>query len=191
MPVPALPDTIRTARLTLRLWTPDDAEALSAAVMTSIEHLRPWMPWVASEPITLAQRVALIEHWREEWERDGDLVIGAFLNGDVVGSSGLHRRRGPGVLEIGYWVHVDHIKQGIATEVADALTTASFTVAGIERVEIHHDKANAASAGVPRRLGYTLVDEKPDEITSPGEVGIDCRWQITRDEWEAAVRSAQ
>ena len=46
----------------------------------------------------------------------------------------------------------------------------------IERVEIHHDKANIASAGVPRSLGYTFAGETLDAVTSPGEVGIDCRW---------------
>lgn len=186
MRVQTLPDTIRTPRLTLRQWGRDDAAALSAAVTESLEHLRPWMPWIAVEPITIAQRVALIDHWHADWERGGDLVTGIFSDGTVVGSSGLHRRRGPGVLEIGYWVHVDHIGRGIATEAARALTTAAFTVAEIERVEIHHDKANVASEGVPRRLGYTMLDESPDAVTSPGEVGIDCRWAITKQEWAAA-----
>jgi hypothetical protein len=33
------------------------------------------------------------------------------------------------------------------------LTNAAFTVPEITQVEIHHDKANVASAGVPRSLG--------------------------------------
>jgi len=187
MQVDTLPNMISTERLTLRQWTVADVDALSAAVTESIEHLRPWMPWIGPEPISRPQRVALIEHWHAEWSRGGDLVIGVFRDGAVVGSSGLHRRRGPGVLEIGYWVHVDHVQQGIATEVARALTTAAFTVPDIERVEIHHDKANAASAGVPRRLGYTFVDETPVDVTSSGEMGIDCRWVVRREEWAALL----
>jgi RimJ/RimL family protein N-acetyltransferase len=58
-------------------------------------------------------------------------------------------------------------------------------------VEIHHDKANVASAGVPRRLGYTYVSEQPDEPTAPGEIGIDCTWRVTRSDWLARQHVAR
>lgn len=188
--VDRLPETVPSPRLTLRRWIAADAQDLSAAVEENLDHLRPWMPWISSEPLSPSDRLALINQWEDEWERGGDVVIGAFLDGVVVGSSGLHRRRGPGVLEIGYWVRADHTRKGIATELSSALTTAAFTVPQIDRVEIHHDKANVASAGVPRRLGFTFIDETQDSVTSPGEVGIDCRWMITKQEWIAANRTA-
>lgn len=180
-----LPDTIASPRLTLRRWVAADAADLSAAVSASLEHLRPWMPWIAAEPISLIDRMALIDQWQTEWQRGGDVVIGALLDGVIVGSTGFHRRRGPGALEIGYWVHSDHTRKGFATEIAASLTNAAFTVPDIERVEIHHDKANIASAGVPRGLGYTFAGETLDAVTSPGEIGIDCRWVMTRDDWIA------
>ncbi len=58
-----LPDTIPSPRLTLRRWVAADAPDLSAAVTASLEHLRPWMPWVSAEPVSLTDRVALIEQW--------------------------------------------------------------------------------------------------------------------------------
>jgi RimJ/RimL family protein N-acetyltransferase len=66
----------------------------------------------------------------------------------------------------------------------------AFAVDGIERVEIHHDKANVASAGVPRRLGFTFEGETQDSITSPGEVGIDCRWTMTRQDWAGRAQAS-
>jgi ribosomal-protein-serine acetyltransferase len=174
---------MHSPRLTLRRWAESDGPALSAAILDSLDHLRPWMPWVASEPVRADDRVNLINRWNAEWEQGGDLVVGIFMDGMVVGGSGLHRRRGPGVLEIGYWVHVDRLRVGVASEVSEMLTTASFTVPGIERVEIHYDKANVASAGVPRRLGFAFVDETPNVVLAPGEVGIDCRWLVTREDW--------
>ena len=143
------------------------------------------MPWIAAEPVSLADRAALIAQWQTEWEGGGDAVIGAWFDGVVVGSTGLHRRRGPGVLEIGYWVHSEHILKRFGTEMAASLTNVAFTLPGIERVEIHHDKANIASGGVPRSLGYTFAGETLDAVTSPGEIGIDCRWVVHRDEWIA------
>jgi ribosomal-protein-serine acetyltransferase len=96
----------------------------------------------------------------------------------------LFHRQGPGTLDLGYWVHVDHTGTGYATEMARALTAAAFDVPGIERVEIHHDKANVRSRAVPRALGFTPGPEQPDGIHSPGEVGIDCSWSISRTDWD-------
>jgi len=104
------------------------------------------------------------------------LFLRHFRNGEVVGSSGLHRRGARDSVEIGYWIHVDHLRQGYATEAANALTQAAFATPSIARVEIRHDKANTASAGVPERLGFTFVGETSDEITAPAEVGIEVRW---------------
>jgi RimJ/RimL family protein N-acetyltransferase len=183
-------DVIHTERLTLRRWTPADAPRLSTAILESLDHLRPWMPWVAAEPVKIEDRAALIQQWQREWDEGGELVVGIFKDDVVVGGSGLHTRRGPGVLEIGYWVHPAHARCGIATEAAEALTTVAFAVDGIERVEIHHDKANVASAGVPRRLGFTFEGETQDSITSPGEVGIDCRWTMTRQDWAGRAQAS-
>jgi ribosomal-protein-serine acetyltransferase len=189
--VERLPETMTAPRLTLRQWVAADAPSLSAAVAENLDHLRPWMPWISSEPLSALNRVGLITQWRSEWERGGDVVIGALLGGAVVGSAGLHRRRGPGIFEIGYWVHRAHTRKGYASEIARALTTVAFTVPGIDRVEIHHDKANVASAGVPRSLGFTFAGETADSVTSPGEVGIDCRWTIDRQRWTAKVAVAR
>jgi RimJ/RimL family protein N-acetyltransferase len=180
-----LPDRIETPRLLLRRWTADDAALLNATIAANLDHLRPWMPWVADEPLSLDSRLQLLEMWRETWEAEGDVVLGILRGDAIVGSTGLHRRRGPDVLEIGYWIAAQHGGNVYATEVARALTSVAFTVDGIARVEIHHDKANVKSARVPEKLGFTRVGETPDEITSPGEVGIDVAWSIARDEWSA------
>ncbi len=178
-----LPDLVETPRLTLRRWTSDDVEALAAAVTASVDHLVPFMPWAELEPLTVDDRLKLIDGWDVDWRNGGDVVLGIFRNDTPIGGCGLHRRRGPKALEIGYWIHVDHIKQGFATEAARALTDVAFSIDGIERVEIHHDRANAASRGVPNALGYELVGETQDTVTSPGEDGVDCTWAVTKARW--------
>lgn len=125
------------------------------------------MQWIAHEPATLEDRVTLIRKWRTGWEEGGDSVVGIFHHGSIVGSSGLHRRGSHDTVEIGYWMHANHLRQGYATEAAKALTEAAFEIPAVARVEIRHDKANTANAGVPRRLGFTIVGEVPDEITAP------------------------
>jgi ribosomal-protein-serine acetyltransferase len=171
--------------LTLRRWARDDAAQLGEAVTDSLEHLGPWMPWIAHEPLSVTERQALIDSWDQEWLAGGDVVIGVFVDGAVAGGCGLHRRIGSGGLEIGYWTTRRFLRQGIATTAARLLTDAAFSDPAITRVEIHHDQANQASAGVPRKLGLRLVRERVDEIQAPGESGISCEWQITRQQWHA------
>ncbi len=50
-----LPDaTIGSGGLRLRRWSREDAEVLGQAVLESADHLRPWMAWVADEPVSLS-----------------------------------------------------------------------------------------------------------------------------------------
>lgn len=181
-----LPETFTSPRLTIRRWVEADVDRLAEAVTESLEHLRPWMAWVPNEPMSREDRVANIREWSAAWADGGDVTAGVFHQGRVVGGSGLHRRAGPDTLEIGYWIHPQFKRRGFATEVAEALTSAAFTVEGIERVEIHHDKANVASRGVPMTLGFEFTGETPDGVAAPNEVGIDCSWVMTRDRWVAA-----
>lgn len=186
-----LPSEILTERLVLRLWRPDDAVALSEAIEASVEHLRPWLAWVRFEPVSDEHRVRLIESGRAEWQNGGDANYGVFADRTVVGGCGLHRRQGQGSMDLGYWLHVDHTGRGYAVELARGLVAAAFDVPGIERVEIHHDKANARSRSVPRSLGFAPGPEHHDGIHSPGEVGIDCSWSISRADWRRSDARAR
>lgn len=180
-----LPELITgPGKFVLRRWRHDDAEMLEEAVMDSIEHLRPWMPWAADEPLSVMQRRTLIDEWERDWLGGGDVVMGVFVNGSVAGGCGLHHRIGPGGLEIGYWTHSSFLRTGIATSAARLLTDAAFAQADITHVEIHHDQANVASAGIPRKLGFRLVREVRDGADAAAETGLSCEWQLTRDAWD-------
>jgi ribosomal-protein-serine acetyltransferase len=75
--------------------------------------------------------------------------------------------------------------------VAEVLTGAALAVPGITRVEIRHDKANQASGGIPRRLGFELLGEEPREPIASGETGVQWRWRMDRASWDARHASAQ
>jgi RimJ/RimL family protein N-acetyltransferase len=178
-----LPERIGEGKVLLRRWAVADAEILGRAVEESANHLRPWLAFMAEEPKPLGERKAMLVSWEEEWLRGGDVHMGVFVDDEVAGSCGLHRRRGPGTLEIGFWIHPSFTRQGLATKVARLLTDAAFAVPDIEHVEVHHDKANTASTGVPRKLGFRFIGELSDAGNAPCAVGIDCTWRMDRDEW--------
>ncbi|TPW13375.1 MAG: rimJ2 [Acidimicrobiaceae bacterium] len=181
--MPVLPELVVCHRLTLRRWVRDDVAMLRTAIEQSAEHLRPWMPFINHEPMSDDDRTALIDGWERDWRRGGDIVYGMFADDTVVGGCGLHHRGGPDTLEIGYWVHVDHVRCGYAREVAARLTTLALGRPGITRVEIHHDAANRASRRVPEALGFQFDGEQPDERVAPAEIGVDVGWSTTASTW--------
>lgn len=150
------PYTIRTERLLLRCWEPADATLLGEALDASLDHLRAWMPWAHHEPTPTEEKVERLRRFRGQFDLGQNFVYGIFDLDEsrVLGGTGLHPRSGDGNLEIGYWIRAEATGRGYATEASAALTRVAVEVCGVERVEIHVDPANEASAAIPRRLGY-------------------------------------
>lgn len=172
------PERIETARLLLRRWTVDDAKVLVDAANASLDHLRPWMAW-ATHVRSPAEQREWLEHMTAKAREGSDFGYGAFRASDptrVIGGCGLHRRIGAGGIEIGYWIHVDAIGHGYATELAGALTRVALQLTDIDRVEIHCDEANVRSAAVPHKLGYVLDRIENNTVEAPGEAGRSMIW---------------
>jgi RimJ/RimL family protein N-acetyltransferase len=186
---------IETPRLVIRCWHPVDAPKLARAVEESAEHLRPWMPWIQREPQALDARIALLRRMRAAFDLETDFVYGIFDPAEerVLGGTGLHPRVGDGGLEIGYWIHVAHTGQGLATEASAALARVALEVHGVDRVEIHCGPDNPRSAAVPRRLGFTLeATLRRRMVTGAGARRDTMIWSLFADEAAAAaVRAAE
>ncbi|WP_018656601.1 GNAT family N-acetyltransferase [Actinomadura flavalba] len=145
----------------LRRWRDGDAPAVDRAVTESFTELHAWMAW-ATAPSAPGERADFVRGARRDWDACTAFSYGIFAPDGgaaprVLGGCALHARGGPGVLEIGYWVHSAHTGRGLATGAAGALTRAGLALPGVRRLEIHCDVGNAASAAVARRLGYTLA----------------------------------
>src|SRR5262245_2847628 len=186
----APPDEIEAPPVRLRRWRPEEAEILVRLVSDNLEHLQPWMPWAQARP-SLDDERAFLELLQEAWERRTDFGYAVTLpSGEPIGGMGLHARRGPGTLEIGYWIAAAHTGRGYTTAAAGALTAAAFALPGVGRVEIHCDEANQASAAVPRRLGFRLVEIVTRSAAAPAETGREMIWAAGRDGWPPADHSA-
>ena len=140
----------------MRSWEPRDAPLLKEAVDSSLDHLRPWMPWAHAEPQPLPTKVDLLRTFRGNFDLGQDYVYGIFSadESEVVGGTGLHRRSFEGVLEIGYWIRASRAGQGLGTEATAAVARVGFEVAGAERIEIRVARENTVSLAIPRKLGF-------------------------------------
>jgi len=167
-----LPSRIETERLILRPWQAGDEADLQQALGESVAHLKPWIPWVTTEPPTRDQTRSRLQVWIDEFASGANFVYAVLdrSDGRVAGGAGLYPRVGPGGIEIGYWIRLSRAGSGFATEAARALTPAGFGLAGIDRVEIHTSPANEASRRVPEKLGYVLEEVRKDVPQRDGSV---------------------
>lgn len=177
-------ETLTHGPVTLHRWRAGAGPAaeLAQAVTETLDELRPWMPWARGGygPADAGEYLASCE---QGWEAGTEFSYAIRSGGALAGSAGLMAGIGPGGLEIGYWVHAGHMRRGLATTAAAALTAEAFTLPGITRVEIRHDELNIASAGIPRKLGFTFVRSVPgSDSRLDGTEPTDLVWELTRTE---------
>lgn len=165
------PYEFETERLTIRGPLPGDGAEMQAAIVESIDELRPWMPWATIIPTPEESETRLRQKQLDFLARK-DLQLLLFLKGThtLVGSSGLHRINWDvPKFEIGYWVRTPFARQGYITEAVAGISDFAFQQLGAKRVEIRCDAQNMRSAAVPRRLGFmhegTLRFDDVDHIT--------------------------
>ncbi len=186
---------IQTRRLLIRCWEPGerDARLLRRAIEESLEHLRAWMPWARAEPESVEAKIERMEGYADEFRRRGDYVYGIFPPDEsaVLGGCGLHARVGTGARELGYWIHVQHLRRGYATEMGAALSRVGFEVEGLERLEIRCDPRNGPSAGVPRKLDYVSREVLPDDTTDPdGKPRDTMVWELRAGDYGASAAAS-
>jgi ribosomal-protein-serine acetyltransferase len=168
---PRRPDEIIDhGQVRLRRHREDDLDAVFQAVTDSLDHLRPWMPWAADYTRQTAHEFLVASEYNYAIVTDGTLA----------GGCGLMARIGPGGLEIGYWVRQGYTRHGLATAASAALVEQAFRLPGVERVEIVTDELNLASAGVPRKLGFTEAGRRPLDLPPLAGTGIGVVWQLAR-----------
>lgn len=157
-----VPERLQTPRLVLRSPRPGDGAALNAAVVDSLDALRPWMPWAQTAPTPEASE-AIAREAHGKFLLRSDLVFSLWLHDGqgretrLVGGSGLHRIDwSVPRFEIGYWCRSGHTGQGLVTEAVRALNRLAFDRLQAQRVEIRMDERNTASWRVAERAGFTL-----------------------------------
>ena len=89
-----MPIEIASGSLVIRSWKKSDAGALGRAVAENLDHIRPWLPWARSLPDDPGEVLEVVNRWIVEATAKPDEVVGLFIDGEVVGGSGLHPRIG-------------------------------------------------------------------------------------------------
>ncbi|WP_433235766.1 GNAT family N-acetyltransferase [Streptosporangium sp. CA-135522] len=177
---------IRTDRLILRPFTPDDAQALHA--IHSLPEVARYLYW---EPRDIEQARQALEKkisqstLREEGQALG-LAVELAATGELIGDgvllwhSSLHRSG-----EIGYIFHPGHHGKGYATEVGEVLLELGFNGLDLHRITGRLDGRNDASARVLERLGMRREAHLVENEMVKGEWTDEVIYAILQREWRA------
>ncbi len=194
MPVPT---ELRTERLLLRRWHPDDAAPLAPVLAANAAHLERWVPQRVIGAATVPELAERLAGFAARFDETREFRWGMFDAADrrVLGEVGLYprdaRSRVPleqsDRIEVGYWLRADETGRGIATEAVRAALDVAHALPSLARFEIRCDAANAPSAAVPRRLGFRLEETVEAEGVKEGAPPVALQvWVLERAEWERA-----
>lgn len=175
---------LRTERLILRPFEPDDADAIAA--YQGRDDVCRYIPYQPRSVDEVRRRLA-DGAWRSAIDAEGDAITLAItlagsgaLIGDVMlrWASELHRSG-----EIGYVLHPAHSGHGYATEAARALLPLGFDGLGLHRLFARLDARNTPSASVCRRLGMRQEAHLRESEWFKGEWIDDVVFALLEDEW--------
>jgi len=173
---------LRTDRLLLRPWRPNDREAFAAMLADPgvVRHLYHG-PLTAEESARKqASRISVITDvgaWM-------NLAVEVAVTGQVAGDVGLcwtsteHRQA-----EVGYVFTPDHCGRGYATEAVAALVDVAFTDLGAHRVSGRLDARNTASARLLERLGMRREGLLVENELVKGEWTSELVYAVLDREW--------
>lgn len=177
---------VDTQRLSLRVWSPNDAAALASALDASRIELARWTPWVLEESESVESLRRKLGRFADHFVAGVEWRYAVALRNEPsrpIGECGLYPRVGPNALELGYWMATTATGRGYATEAAGALGDVAFGLLHIDRVEIRCEPTNMASMRVPQRLGYmarpAIVHERAELGRPGGDVIV---WERHRPE---------
>jgi ribosomal-protein-serine acetyltransferase len=171
-------EEIEHGQVVLRRYREDDLDAIVQAVTDSADHLRPWLPW--AENYSPESAAEFLDSSTQDWVNGIAYNYAITTAGALAGGIGLMARIGPGGLEIGYWVQQAYARRGLATAAAAALVAQAFRLPGVDRLEIVHDELNVASAGIPRKLGFTEIGRRAIDPPSAAGTGVGVVWRLVR-----------
>jgi RimJ/RimL family protein N-acetyltransferase len=172
-----LPVRLETARLVLRRYEASDVQALDGDAIRSIEHIGRFMPNARAE--LLGDRATLLADAGRAFDAGERFAYGMFLPGGQYVGNCCVRWTGVDELNIGYWVLLEHLRKGYASEAVRTVTEAGFAV-GVRRFVLNCNPSNVASIGVARSTGFTYLSTER-RIESDGVRTDEMTWELRRE----------
>jgi ribosomal-protein-alanine N-acetyltransferase len=167
--------TVETARLLMRMFAPDDLDAL--AVLFGDPDVMRYVG--AGVPVGRADAEIALKSILQHWERNGfgRWAIVDRQTGEFIGFGGL--RSLFGTPEVVYHLGKPHWGKGYATEMARASLRFGFEKRGFKRIVALAKPENVASIHVMRKLGMHFEKNATYYDLEVVQYQIECHELIT------------
>lgn len=183
--------TIRTERLVLGWFDPDDAPALEqlagapevADTTLAIPH-----------PYDRAHAERFVAFQAEAAAAGQELIFALHQQADgrLVGCASLREIDAEHLqAELGYWIGRPYWNQGFATEAGRAVVELGFERLGLNRIYAHHMARNRASGRVLERIGMRCEGILRQRVRKWGRFEDVMLYAILRQEWPAISAGAR
>ncbi len=174
--------TIRTQRLILRRFTPQDAEPMFRT-WASDSRVTRFLTWEPHESAEVTRTI--LKGWCSLYANPAYYHWGIEWNGRLIGGISVVRQNEQHeVAELGYCIGADYWGQGIATEAAEAVIDYLMAQVGAHRVTIKHAMQNGASGRVAEKCGMRYEGTLRGEFKAADGTYWDIAVHgILREEW--------
>ena len=177
--------TIRTARLTLRRFTVEDAQQMydNWASDARVTRFLTWEPHVSPEATA-----ELLSEWVAAYLAPSCYNWVMEYEGRCIGNISVVRCSDRSeYAELGYCMGCDYWNKGLMTEAAKAVIAFLFDEVGCHRVVIRHAVKNPASGRVAQKCGLTYEGTERKVFKSrDGEFLDIAGYSILRNEWNTS-----
>jgi ribosomal-protein-alanine N-acetyltransferase len=182
MTAPLLPQSLSTARLTLRAYRFEDVDDVVAYANDeewSRYLIGPPYPYQRSDAIQFLARQAL-----SDWALHPTWAV--VVAGKAIGGINIRFRFDHTVADIGWSIHRGLWGQGLATEAARAVVDSAFrTHAKLSRIGATADIRNASSFRVMEKIGMCREGVLRQARPHRGALIDEVFYGLLRSEWEA------
>jgi ribosomal-protein-alanine N-acetyltransferase len=146
---------IRTPRLTLRRFRPDDAERVTE--ITSNWNVARMLR-LAPYPQSVEEKRAWLAGHEAEWIAGEGYRFAVIENGRMIGCADVDELAS-GLNEIGYWLDEACWGRGLATEAATAVRDFALGPLGLTHLTSGHAFDNPGSGHVLEKLGFRWTED--------------------------------
>lgn len=157
------PNSITTKRLILKPVSTNDIDSFYTAFQDYFDNLSQYYipAWSRyKKPPPKDEMLEFLKENQNKWNTQEGFLFSVFNKNtnEFIGQGELHHYDASvPKARLGYWVTNNKKGNGLATEIAHALTLFGFDCLHCQRLEIRNDIRNPASGAIAKKLGYRFL----------------------------------